>query len=79
MNYIKKKLAKFHKWYDDLKEPKRFISLLGFAMGPWVVLDIIGIISKQKVFEILGMVWIVLMILWRFWWIEGSLKNYLDE
>ena len=74
---IFKPIAKFHKWYDGIQEPKRFLYLLGFGLGPWAVLDIIGIIAGHEGFGVIGMLWILLLIASRFWWLYGDSKKYL--
>ena len=72
-----KPLAKFNQWYDNLMEPKRFIMMLVFAVSPWLLMDIIGLATGHRGWEVFGLLWILIMILMRMWWIAGSLKKYL--
>jgi len=76
-NIFFKPLAKFHQWYDNLDADKRFIMMLTLVITPWLIMDILGMVIDHSGVELLGMLWILIMIVYRFWWISGGLKKYV--
>ena len=77
LRLLVKPLAKFNQWYDSLGENKRFFMMLGLAVSPWLIMDILGWISGHIGFEIFALLWILILISLRMWWIQGNLKKYL--
>ena len=74
-----KRFATANYKYEQLKEPRRMLTGLGIGMGPWLILDVFGLLSNNKSFEFLGMFWILLIIGLRLWWTHGSLKTWLPN
>ena len=75
---FRRTLARFNLWYDRQKEPKRFLIAMSIGILPYILLDMLSILSAQIVFDLLGMLWIILVIAMRVWWIYGSLKTHID-
>lgn len=75
--WVLNKLARANKYYDGLEEPKRFFGML-IVISPWIFLDLFGLIIDHKGFDIFGIIWILMLIGLRMWWVEGNLKHYLE-
>lgn len=71
-----KRLANANYKYDQLQEPKRFYVGMGFGMGPFFLYELFGVFTGQSVYRVLALLWIILMIGLRFWWVEGNLKSW---
>ena len=72
-------LANENKKYDGLKEPKRFFLGIGIGLSPFILLELTALFSDHRGYNILGIIWIILIIAMRIWWLEGNLKNYLED
>jgi len=75
--FFLRRLAIIYNNYDVMKEPKRFYVAMGFGMGPFLLLELLAVITNNKGFEISAWVWILLMIGLRFWWVKGQLYLWL--
>lgn len=74
-----RRLANANYKYEQLKEPKRFYVAMGVGMLPFIILDAFALITNNKGFDVLGMVWIFLCIGIRMWWVLGNLKEWKTE
>lgn len=70
-------LANFNAWYDHLNEPKRAIIGLSIGIGPFIVTNIIGLIVGIPSIKAIGLLFLVLVICMRIWWVEGNLSKHL--
>lgn len=76
---IKSWLAGENKKYDTLKEPKRFFIGMGLTMSPILLFQLFGLFANNRSYNILAIIWIILIISMRIWWLEGNLKKYIKE
>ncbi len=59
-------LSRFNRWYDNLKEPKRFLVALAIVT-PWFV----SLASNEPTVVIGGFFYVLLLISMRIWWTRG--------
>ena len=76
---IRSWLAEENKKYDNLKEPKRLLLGMGIGMAPVLLLQLLTLTNDSKAYAVLGILWIILIIGMRIWWLEGNLKNYIEN
>lgn len=74
--FIIRWLANLNYKYDKVQEPKRFFIALGM-MAPFLVSDSIAILTDSRLFNVLGFIWVILLIGIRIWYLVGNLKKYL--
>ena len=79
MKSILRMLAIVNNNYDKTKEPQRFILGIVFGLGPWCIMDSLGIIFHHVGLQILSYMWIFVMIGIRMSWVTGKLGNYLPR
>jgi len=75
--FFLKKLARMNRSYENLKEPKRFLIAMSVGMGPFILLNMLSIITENILFDLFGLMWIFLIIGIRVWWLHGDLKDWL--
>lgn len=71
-----KKLANVNYKYDKLQEPKRFYVAMGVGILPFITLDAFALIVENRGLNILAMLWILLVVGIRIWWLHGDLKDW---
>ena len=80
MQTILRWLAKLNQWYENLKEPKRFIVAFCYGLLPFMVLSTFAEASDEGIFTIFGLLWIIIFVIaFRAWWLYGNLKDYLNK
>ena len=80
MRIILRWLAKLNRWYENLKEPKRFAVSVFYGLFPFMLLSTFAEASGESIFMILGLLWILIFVIgFRAWWFYGNLKSYLDK
>lgn len=72
-----KRFANMNYKYDQLQEPKRFYIGIGFGLGPFFWLELFGSFIDHAAFKVLALLWIILIVGLRFWWVEGNLKSWM--
>jgi len=78
MKTILKWIAQLNLWYENLKEPNRFIVAVLYGLFPFMILSGFAAASKEVIMYILAFLWmIVFVIAPRAWWLYGNLKDYL--
>ena len=75
---FRRTLARLNMWYDQVKEPKKFTIDVGVGFAPYLFLDLLAMVSGQIMFNILGILWVILIIALRVWWLHGNLKTHID-
>jgi hypothetical protein len=77
MKSILRVLAIVNNNYDKTKEPERFIIGISFGLGPWFIMDTLGMILGNIGLQVFGVIWVIIIMSLRMWWIAGNLKKYL--
>ena len=77
MKKILRVLAIVNNNYDKTKEPERFIMGISVGLGPWFIMDTLGMILNHTGLKVLGIMWIIALVGLRMFWVTGSLKKYL--
>ncbi len=67
-------LAQLNYKYDKVQDPKRFFIAIG-TMAPFILSDSIAILSDSRFFNVLGFIWIILLIGIRMWYLLGNMKQ----
>ena len=74
---IAKVFAKLNNKYDSMEEISKFYTMILLVAIPLVTLGIFSLITDHTGFELLEMIWILFLIVIRYWWVQGNLKKYL--
>ena len=72
--FIIRWLAQLNYKYDIVKEPKRIFIAMA-TMFPFILADVIAILTDSKFFNILGLIWIILLIGMRLWYLLGNMRQ----
>ena len=75
--FIIRGLAQLNYKYDKVKEPKRIFIAMGTALLPWFIFNSIEMLTNNRLFDFLGMAWIICLIVVRMWWLHGNSRKYL--
>jgi hypothetical protein len=67
-------ITKFYRWYDTVREPYRLFIALGLAM-----LGIIPLSMGKGWLAFLGAIWLVFLLLTRFWFVKTPKKAEVVE
>ncbi len=76
MNSLVKTLAKASLYYDNLKEPKRFMTAM-IIISPWFIFGILGMMLASNILVSIGFLHMLIVLNLRMWWLIGNLKKYL--
>jgi uncharacterized membrane protein YdjX (TVP38/TMEM64 family) len=74
-----RRLANANYKYEQLKEPKRFYVAMGVGMLPFIILHAFGLITDNKGLDVLGILWIFLIVGIRMWAVLGNLKDWKTQ
>ena len=74
---IAKVFAKLNNKYDTMEEHSKLYIMILLVAIPLITLGIFSIMTGHKGFELFEILWVIFLIVIRYWWIQGNLKQYL--
>jgi len=74
---IARVFAKLNNKYDSMEEPNKIYTMILIVGVPLITLGFLSLITGHKGFELFEILWVLFLIVIRYWWILGKLRQYL--